>query len=431
MVDSTSTPAAAGAAKRRGIDWDNVGPYDARKNKIALAMFCVLLLTYVLNAMDRQVFSVVAQDVRMAIGADIKQIGLASTIFTLGMGVAGLPTGYLMSRVKRKYVAVVGTVVFSAATLLTAYSQGLVDLLLYRFLSGVGESMQLTAILAIGTTYFFNHRAIASSSLNFTFGIGSILGPNLGAWLTSMYSWKSPFLVFGLAGIPAFILIIFLVRSWFSEYKPELAPSREDVAAKTTPNTEFGADSIFERGPLLMALATAFGGLAIYGYLGLYATYVREVLEFETTQAGFAVSCYGLGALLSLIGGWLGDKYDFRWVLMISFIISAISGTMLFSSISEPVAHYVLSVIFGASISGMGYANLSAGIIKQFKKSKSSIGSGVFTTSIYFPAAFAGLLIGWLAEVTGSWLVAGGIQLGAFSIIAGLLALATPKLPQN
>ena len=36
----------------------------ARTDRVALAMFAVLLLSYVINAMDRQLFSVLAPDVR-------------------------------------------------------------------------------------------------------------------------------------------------------------------------------------------------------------------------------------------------------------------------------------------------------------------------------------------------------------------------------
>ena len=49
---------------QRSSFWERVGPYDSRRNKIALAMFSLMLLSYVLNAMDRQVFSVLATDVR-------------------------------------------------------------------------------------------------------------------------------------------------------------------------------------------------------------------------------------------------------------------------------------------------------------------------------------------------------------------------------
>ena len=130
------------------------------KNKAALWMFIILLFSYVINAMDRQLFSVLAPDVRVALDLSLPQVGLASTVFTLGMGVAGIPTGYLLSIMSRKNVVLVGLIIFSVATYLTALSKGMPDLLFYRFVSGLGEAMQLTALLAIGTTYFFNHLSL-------------------------------------------------------------------------------------------------------------------------------------------------------------------------------------------------------------------------------------------------------------------------------
>ena len=45
-------------------------------------------------------------------------------------------------------VAILGLLIFSAATYLTAYAGGMPELLVYRFVSGLGEAMQLTALLA-------------------------------------------------------------------------------------------------------------------------------------------------------------------------------------------------------------------------------------------------------------------------------------------
>jgi MFS transporter, DHA1 family, inner membrane transport protein len=49
-------------------------------------------------------------------------------MFTLGMGLAGIPTGYLLSSLSRKSVVLLGLLIFSLATWLTAYAQGLTDL---------------------------------------------------------------------------------------------------------------------------------------------------------------------------------------------------------------------------------------------------------------------------------------------------------------
>jgi len=216
--------------------------------------------------MDRQLFSVLAPDVRKALDLSLPQVGLAATVFTLGMGLAGLPTGWLLQRMGRRTVSLIGLVVFSVATLLTAYSHGLYDLLAYRFVSGLGEAMQLTAILAIGTTYFLHHRAVAASSLNFTFGIGAVLGPNIGAAILGATHWQMPFVVFGLAGIPVLLLILLFVKPWFTETQ---AGSQTAVVASDVD----AADRLLAPVPMVLALATVFAGLSIYGYLGLYPTY--------------------------------------------------------------------------------------------------------------------------------------------------------------
>lgn len=385
--------------------------------RYALGMFAALLFSYVINAIDRQLFSVLATDVRNALGLTLPQVGLASTVFTLGMGLAGIPTGYLLGKVSRKSVTLIGLVIFSVATFLTAYAKGLPDLLAYRFISGLGEAMQLTALLAIGTSYFLQHRAVAASSLNFTFGIGAIIGPNLGAAILAASHWQMPFIVFGLSGIIAIILIVPLVKPWFSEAQA-LPTQAEDTASPAA------GTSLWARTPAMLAIATAFAGLSIYGYLGLYPTYLREALGFSPKQAAGAVSFYGLGALLSLLGGWLGDRYDYRKLLFGSLLLSALAGGLLFTDLEKSLsAHAAMSFIFGAAISGMVYANLSAGIIKSVSRAKAAQASGLFVASLYVPAAFAGYLLGQLKLALG-WTQAGILQVTGCAILAALFSIA-------
>lgn len=410
--------------------WDRVGPYDARRNKVALGMWLVILLSYIINTMDRQVFAVLATDVRASLNLTVPQVGLAATIFTMGMGLGGIPTGYLMYRMKRINAACTGIVIFSLATFLVAFSQGFADLLVYRFVSGIGEAMQLTALLAIGATYFANHRAIATSSVLFTFGIGAILGPNIGAALLHSYGWRVPFITFGLAAIPILILIIFVTRSWFTEYSPakQLDEQEASQASGTaTQPVDLGADRMTASEPMLLALATALAGLAIYGYLGLYPTFLREQVGFSPVDAGLAVSAYGLGAMLALIGGWMGDRFDYFKVLFGALVVAGVSGYFLFTNIRSLATQIALSFIFGASISGFVYGNLSAGIIKSMKRELVGKASGLFVASLYFPAAFAGLVMAKLAEAY-SWSAAGAIQITSLCVIAGILALFTRRV---
>ena len=92
---------------------ENVG-----KGAFAIAMYCVLLVSYVLMAADRYLFPVLAVDVRRDFGFSLANTGLLSTIFTLGLGVGGLPTGYLLARFSRKAVLLTASRFFQRPRLL-------------------------------------------------------------------------------------------------------------------------------------------------------------------------------------------------------------------------------------------------------------------------------------------------------------------------
>src|SRR4029079_5221132 len=165
---------SSGPASRSSTGIDE--PPRTERGVLGVTMFGVLIGSYVINAMDRQLFPLVAPDVRREYGFSLASAGLLSTVFTLGMAVAGLPTGFLLARFSRRAVLQTGIALFSAGTALTVVSRGFVDMLVYRTLTGVGEAMQLTVLLAIAANYFAGYRAAAVGSVNFAFAIGAILG---------------------------------------------------------------------------------------------------------------------------------------------------------------------------------------------------------------------------------------------------------------
>jgi DHA1 family inner membrane transport protein len=381
---------------------------------LAIAMFVVLLASYAINAMDRQLFPLVAPEVRREYGFSLAAIGLLSTIFTLGMAVAGLPTGYLLTRFSRKTVLQAGIAIFSAGTALTAVSTGFSDMVIYRAATGIGEAMQLTVLLAIAANYFIHYRAAAVGSINFFFGIGAIIGPLLGGILLSLNrSWHVPMLIFGLLGFLAIAVIAMTVRPWFSETKR--------AASVLTDFT--GAPTLLNRNTLLLTFMSLIAGLVIYGYLGMYPTFLRERLHYSPTAAGIIMSSNGLGALASVAGGWMGDRFSPRFLMSAAFLCTAGLGYLLFHGPEAFVAQAILSFIWGVVVSGTIYVNLAGYHVKAVRSSLASRASGIFVTSLYASAAFAGYLMGWIASHAG-WMAAGEIQFSLLAIVAGGLALA-------
>jgi len=135
------------------------------------------------------------------------------------------------------------------------------------------------------------------------------------------------------------------------------------------------------------------------------------------------MSFYGLGTLGSIAGGWLGDRFSPRLVLSTTFFCAAALGYLLFHGSGAFVTQAILSFVWGLIVSGVIYVNLAGYHVKALRSSVASRASGVFVTSLYGSAAFAGYLVGWIATRAG-WTTAGEIQISLLSVVAGGLALA-------
>ena len=377
-------------------------------------MFGVLLASYAINAMDRQLFPLLAPEVRREYGFSLAGIGLLSTVFTLGMAVAGAPTGLLLARFSRKAVLQTGIALFSAGTALTVLSRGFADMLVYRTVTGIGEAMQLTVLLAIAANYFVAYRAAALGAVNFSFAIGAIISPVLGGAILGAYGrWRVPMVIFGVLGFVVMAVIAVSVDPSVTEGESAAAVDAEDSGAATLGN----------RNTILLTMMSVLAGLVIYGYLGMYPTFLREGLSYSPSAAGSVMSLYGLGALMSIAGGWIGDRGSPRVVLSATFVVAAVLGYFLFNGSGAYYWQAMLSFVWGVVVSGMIYVNLAGYHVKAVQRHLAGRASGVFVSSLYLSAALAGYSMGWIANRAG-WADAGALQISLSSLCAAGLALA-------
>jgi MFS transporter, DHA1 family, inner membrane transport protein len=381
---------------------------------IAIAMFCVLLVSYILMAADRYLFPVLAPDIRKAFGFSLSNTGLLATIFTLGLGLAGLPTGYLLARLSRKSVLLIGIAIFSGATALTTVAVGFYSMLVCLAAQGIGMSMLATSLFALAANYFSGNRGAAIGSVNFCYGIGGFLGPFLTGILRTNYgTWHAPMLAFGAFGFVMIIAIAITVRPWFSETQH---------ASKALGDTG-GAATLMNRNTVILTVLSLLHGLTMYGFLGLYPTFLRENLHYSPKDAGFVISFFGIGALTSILGGWLGDRLPPKLVLSGSLLSIAVLGYLFFLPSLSMLTREILTCIYGITGSAVLYVNLAGYHVKALRRSLSSRGSGMFVTSLYAGAAFGGYLLGALATPFG-WLRASELDMSLFCLIGAVLALA-------
>lgn len=381
--------------------------------KAAYAMFGLLLFTYILMVADRFLVSMLAVDIRGALDLSVPNMFALTTMFTLGLGIGGLPAASLIARFSRKAVLLTGLILLSSATLLFTQATGFATMFVFIVLQGVGMSFLATAMFSLSTSYFAKNRVAALGMVNLSFGLGSLLGHRIiGEMRTALGSWEAPMLIFGFTGIALAVLIALAVRPWFSEVQPE---------AKHLVDSG-GADTLKNRNTILLAIMSGAYGMVIYGFLGTFPSYMRGVLELPAADVGAIMMWFGVGGLTSYYGGKLGDRFSSKSVLFTCSLVLGVVTLFLFKPDQSILTYKVLATLVGVFGAAIVYTNLAGGHVKALKRTLTSKGSGMFVTSVYGGAAMGGYTMGLLVD-NYSWAFAGQVQISALCLLIAVLAL--------
>jgi MFS family permease len=395
---------------------------------VAIISLVVVGLSYVTNAMDRQVFPVLLPQISKDFGFALAQGGLLATIFTLGIGLAGIPTGFLLDRLSRKSVLIIGIAVYSIFTLLTAFSFNFFDMFAYRALSGVGEAMQNAALFSAVGAYFFTNRALAIGALNFAYGIGGFIGPFFGAKLAvSFDTWKAPFYIYGVIGLAFVVIIAIFIRRNFTE-QAEVPGLAKSPALQAELDGRVPAN-FFNRNVVLLGITAVVIGVAMYGFIGLYPTFLQQKLGFSLSDAGAIASMFGLGAMVGLPAGYLMDRLNVKFVLIGALLAGAVVGFLIFNGPTSIGAQFGLSFAEGAIASGFCFVGVYSGLQRSVRPNMIGRASGLYISCFYIPASVAGYLFSSLVGAV-DWGGAGFWQLTIIPLVgvAAMLFVDTSRL---
>ncbi|HSP10142.1 MAG TPA: MFS transporter [Candidatus Dormibacteraeota bacterium] len=126
----------------------------------------------------------------------------------------------------RRRLLILGTLVFVAASLITASAHDGSILIFGRFCQGVGGAMILPSTLSTLNALFQGRdRAIAFAIWGSTIGGVAALGPLLGGWLTTDFSWRWAFLI----NAPIGIAIVAGTLLFVAETRDQSTDRRVDV----------------------------------------------------------------------------------------------------------------------------------------------------------------------------------------------------------
>jgi MFS family permease len=382
----------------------------------ALGALLIIAATYVVNAMDRMVFPTLLPSVDKEYAFTLAAGGFLATIFTLGLGVAGIPGGFLFDRMSRKTMTIVGIVVYSICTMLTCLSAGFYDMAAYRAVSGIGEALQNAAIFTIAGAYFSRNRTLAFGLLNAAYGVGSFIGPRWGVHLLAgSGSWRLPLVVYGAVGLVGAVVTLLLVPKRFTEQYAEVAQTGVDVDRHIP-------DRIINRNTILVGLTLVGGGIAGYGYLGLYPTFLRTQLHFSLEATGAAASMYGAGALMGILCGYLADRINQKWLTIVTLVGLGVVGYALFNIAVTPFWQSALSFLEGTAFSGFLYVNSYSLMQRSVRSAVTGRASGLVVTCVYLPAALSGYLFAELVARFG-WGDAALIQMSLLLVVPTIAML--------
>ena len=163
----------------------------------------------------------------------IKEVGLTTTdaewvtaAYSLTFASLLIVAGRLADRFGRRLIFVIGLVVFVVSSVLVAMSGSPVTIIGARALQGVGAAMILPSSLSILNSVFVGKsRAAAFAVWGATIGGMAAMGPLVGGWLTTDFSWHWAFLI----NVPIGVVVLIGALVFVPETKDKASANGADV----------------------------------------------------------------------------------------------------------------------------------------------------------------------------------------------------------
>ena len=205
MTQSDSTPAPTGTALHEpGADF--------RPDRRFWAVYASLLVVMFLSAMDQTIVGTALPTIVGDLGG-AAHMAWVLTAYTLAITVAMPVYGKLGDLVGRKNLFLVAIALFLAGSALCGTADTMTQLIIYRFIQGLGGGGLMISSQAItGDLIPPRVRGTYMAPMGAMFGIASILGPIIGGWLTDSVSWRWTFWINLPLGVLAFIAIALVLR---------------------------------------------------------------------------------------------------------------------------------------------------------------------------------------------------------------------------
>lgn len=344
--------------------------------------------------------------------------------------------GYIGDRFGRKKAIFIACVIFSVFTWAAVLTTSVRDLVIVRFLCGVGIGGVMPNVIALVAEYAPKRLRATLVVVMFSgIGLGAAMPGPVAAWLVPQYGWQVVFTVGGGVGILAALLCLvalpesikyFVVRQGHRETVLKLVRAiQPDLAVETDASfvmrdekqyTGLSPTHLFRDGyaPVTLCLWVLFAmNLMGYFFLFNWTPTLLASANIPMAKAALFTSVMQVGGL---IGGWVigypMDRFGYLPVAALSILAIPVVGAIGYAgATSEPL---LLVVLFLAGFSVLGFNYATNGI-----------------SGIVYPTAFRSLGSGWCFAIgragSISGPIIGGLLIGMHVSVPHLyLAAAVP-----
>ncbi len=219
-------------------------------------------------------------------------------IFAIGMGIGQLFFGPLSDHHGRKPIILIGAFIFTLSGLaINFFSNGILSLLAFRFIQGIGASATAVCCTAMIRDCFEGPKlaqrySIISASLN----VIPALAPSLGAFFLAYWHWNSIFLFLSLyTAVVALIFIFF-----FKETRKKLTADQVQLTWLTL---------VRNRSLLTYAFCCISGLSLILSYVSSAPRVLMEIAGVSDQRFAFY---FGMNALLIIFGNLVSARLVMR-----------------------------------------------------------------------------------------------------------------------
>jgi sugar phosphate permease len=408
--------------------------------KMRHTVLSIVFITSSVSFMDRVAMSVaipyIATDYHLSPWA----MGVVMSIFFAAYGLTQVPGGLLADIFGVRKVATIAMLWWSVFTAITGAAANATQMVVARFLFGLGEGMfPAAAFKTIAIWFPKKERATATAIFLAANPFGSALAPLAVVGIVSSWGWRAVFYSLFLPGILMAILFWMFVPDQPSQSRfvtPEELGEIEEGGDAAVQNSEMrrGFFKYLVEPSILKCFFILFAfDIALWGFTTWLPTYLVKVRGFSMAQMGMAASLpYLVGIVGCLLGGWVSDKYfsNNRRILVVSSQL--VSAYLLYLTLTvKSVTMLVICETLGGSCLLFSLAAVWALPMSIVPKQLMGITGGFINVAGQIAAFISPLVIGYLVGIAGGRFGPAFIFLIASLLVSSAIVFTLPSKLQH